>query len=724
MKFKFKNLIAFTLSEMMIVLLIVSVISAATIPTITQQKQKPYNVTENNSTSANDVWKYDNFSGIFNDSSISDSDQKIVIGTDTKNYTSAQINDYKTAFDGTKPAVVIQRNQGGLTTTADRGQIVLYDQNKYMGSVALDGSNNIMIGANAATNQTYGIGTYNTVIGYYSGFGISDARTGRNILIGEYASSKTPEADYTIAIGKYAAYNSSFEYKNVSIGECAGSNVCYGPVKYANKGNWTMKAIVNQENVAIGAMAGRLGYKPLADLSISPYSQNLRHNVSIGYYSGNYGYGITGNTGRDMQLENISIGSFAGLNNSYSNTINVGYYAGSRNSTTKPDYHEMKESNINIGAYAGGNDEGATFPYNPSLVSSYGQNVKIGYYAGYRNFGIMRSVIIGSYANAKSHSSTFVNGLNPIASTIAIGYYAMYESNSSDSIAIGPFSDVANGSRSIAIGTYAGLHSAATNSIMIGRNAGHNATLIDSIVIGNFSGYFTSKRNSVILGGYAQSSSTMGGNVQGSNKYIIVPYVSSTLVSDTGNKFSMIGERPQMIIGPGYGQGNGAATQFANTKLLLYASKVYARQTTMTLFSSDRRAKENIKKAKYGISQVRHLNAYTFNFKSDATKKVNVGLIAQEVQKYIPEAVVKTAGGKLSIEFDWILFPVANAIKDIDKTLTQMNKDLLAQAKQLVSLERHVEKLEQKVTATMQKQEKMQYKLNDTKEILNKMENK
>ena len=61
MKFKFKNLIAFTLSEMMIVLLIVSVISAATIPTITQQKQKPYNVTENNSTSTNHICKYYNF---------------------------------------------------------------------------------------------------------------------------------------------------------------------------------------------------------------------------------------------------------------------------------------------------------------------------------------------------------------------------------------------------------------------------------------------------------------------------------------------------------------------------------------------------------------------------------------------------------------------------------------------------------------------------------------
>ena len=76
------------------------------------------------------------------------------------------------------------------------------------------------------------------------------------------------------------------------------------------------------------------------------------------------------------------------------------------------------------------------------------------------------------------------------------------------------------------------------------------------------------------------------------------------------------------------------------------------------------------------------------------------------------------------IDFDWILFPVANAIKDVDKTLTQMNKDLIAQAKQLVSLEKHVDKLESKVRTTFEKQEKMQYKLNDTKDILNKMENK
>ena len=80
--------------------------------------------------------------------------------------------------------------------------------------------------------------------------------------------------------------------------------------------------------------------------------------------------------------------------------------------------------------------------------------------------------------------------------------------------------------------------------------------------------------------------------------------------------------------------------------------------------------------------------------------------------------------GKLMIDFDWILFPVANAIKDVDKTLTQMNKDLIAQAKQLVSLEKHVDKLESKVRTTFEKQEKMQYKLNDTKDILNKMENK
>lgn len=714
MKFKFKNLIAFTLSEMMIVLLIVSVISAATIPTITQQKQKPYNVTENNSTSTNDIWKYDKFSGITVSDSLSDSDQKVVIGTDTKSYTASQIDDYKTAFDGTRPALVIQKNQGTLAKNADRGQMILYDRGKYVGSVGLDASDNIMIGANALTHST-DVGSKNIAVGYYAGNGNLIGAIS-SIMIGEKAmSSNIPIITRAIAIGRYAAYGSSYELESVNIGECAGSNVCYGPVKYANAAP-TYNGVQQKYNIAIGSMAGRLGYRPLSAFAAIK-------NISIGYYSGNYGYGQAGNNGRDMQMENISIGTYSGLNNAYSNTVNIGVFAGGRSSNNKNDYHEIKESNINIGHYAGANNDSDSLTYNSALISSEGQNVKIGNYAGVNNFGLSRSVTIGSFAGFGARGSYFKNGGTLGASTVtAIGYYAMYGASSSNAVAIG---------------AYAGAFSASSDAIMIGKKAGYNNSGVNNILIGQYAAAGTSLSNSIAIGFEAGKLSGGSNNVfigygaghfgsshvTGSNKYILLPYSSSTFQSDTGYRFNLSSKRPQMIIGPGHGAPGGAS--FNNTILLLYANKVYARQTSMTLFSSDRRAKENIIKAKYGINEIRKINTYTFNFKSDKTKNVQVGLIAQEVQKYIPEAVKENIyTGKLMIDFDWILFPVANAIKDVDKTLTQMNKDLIAQAKQLVSLEKHVDKLESKVRTTFEKQEKMQYKLNDTKDILNKMENK
>ncbi len=714
MKFKFKNLIAFTLSEMMIVLLIVSVISAATIPTITQQKQKPYNVTENNSTSTNDIWKYDKFSGITVSDSLSDSDQKVVIGTDTKSYTASQIDDYKTAFDGTRPALVIQKNQGTLAKNADRGQMILYDRGKYVGSVGLDASDNIMIGANALTHST-DVGSKNIAVGYYAGNGNLIGAIS-SIMIGEKAmSSNIPIITRAIAIGRYAAYGSSYELESVNIGECAGSNVCYGPVKYANAAP-TYNGVQQKYNIAIGSMAGRLGYRPLSAFAAIK-------NISIGYYSGNYGYGQAGNNGRDMQMENISIGTYSGLNNAYSNTVNIGVFAGGRSSNNKNDYHEIKESNINIGHYAGANNDSDSLTYNSALISSEGQNVKIGNYAGVNNFGLSRSVTIGSFAGFGARGSYFKNGGTLGASTVtAIGYYAMYGASSSNAVAIG---------------AYAGAFSASSDAIMIGKKAGYNNSGVNNILIGQYAAAGTSLNNSIAIGFEAGKLSGGSNNVfigygaghfgsshvTGSNKYILLPYSSSTFQSDTGYRFNLSSKRPQMIIGPGHGAPGGAS--FNNTILLLYANKVYARQTSMTLFSSDRRAKENIIKAKYGINEIRKINTYTFNFKSDKTKNVQVGLIAQEVQKYIPEAVKENIyTGKLMIDFDWILFPVANAIKDVDKTLTQMNKDLIAQAKQLVSLEKHVDKLESKVRTTFEKQEKMQYKLNDTKDILNKMENK
>ena len=124
--------------------------------------------------------------------------------------------------------------------------------------------------------------------------------------------------------------------------------------------------------------------------------------------------------------------------------------------------------------------------YNSALISSEGQNVKIGNYAGVNNFGLSRSVTIGSFAGFGARGSYFKNGGTLGASTVtAIGYYAMYGASSSNAGAIG---------------AYAGAFSASSDAIMIGKKAGYNNSGVNNILIGQYAAAGTSLSNSIAIG--------------------------------------------------------------------------------------------------------------------------------------------------------------------------------------------------------------------------------
>lgn len=735
MKFKFNNLIAFTLSEMMIVLLIVSVISAATIPTITQKKQKPYQ-TSDSAVVTDGLWQSDRFGGIFTNFSKDDKTQTVVVGKDTKNFTADTKNRYRKAFAVSYTptyadvALILHKDQNTLTNNDDRGQAIFYESGRYVGSLSMGKRENILLGTNVMT-QTQGTGNlmqYSIMMGYYAGYGnYNSGIPGWNVVIGEYAMANQAMVETSIiAIGKYAAYHSTFENSNISIGECASSNVCYGPAKYAhNSATPSAWNIPTSWNIAIGSMAGRLGYIPVTS---NDGAQNVKNNISIGYYSGNYGYGQKGDYGRDMQMDNIAIGVYSGLNNHYANTVNIGYFAGGSVASASAGYTAIKENNINIGNYAGANDDIGSY-FAGVTLSSVGQNINIGNYAGFSRIGLSRSLFAGSFAGANSIGYTG-SAYRDISSSTGLGYYAMYASQSSNVTAIGAYAGYnSTSSMNLYIGRRAGFSNKGNSNIFIGYAAGAESNLTDTIAIGFEAGkgakstsgtWYNYNKNNVFIGyGAGHFGSTV---INGNNKYVILPYSSSSIYSDT-KQFQDYSLRPQMIIGPGYGYPGGPS--FNNTIMMLYAGKVYTRQSNMTVFVSDKRAKENIVPSKYGINVIRHLNTYTFNFKSDKTKILQVGLIAQEVQKYIPEAIkTNVYTGKLMIDFDWILFPVANAIKDVDTTLTAIQKDLIAQAKDLISLEKRVDKLDRKVSKNLGKQEKIQAKLDKAKDIVNNMETK
>lgn len=690
MKFEFKNLIAFTLSEMMIVLLIVSVISAATIPTITQQKQKPYNVTQNDTTS-DEIWKYDDFGGIYtyflrDDYRVDSLLAKIPL---------KWVDDLAEASIYLKPT--------GLETYKDRGQIRFFHKNENTGLIYFGDGNTILMGYEAG----YGRLTSGVAIGYYAMAQDENkdpnptihTAAGDSVAIGSYAMYRS-YVTHNVAIGSYAQYYSNSSESSISVGHCAGSDIC--EARYHNRRYPEASDNKFQYNVAIGSSAGALGYA-----AGNYWNNKKKDNISIGFYSGYYFDYVEDRS--DIKSNKISIGAYAGFGVPDADTISIGYNAGVRET---PKDNRFFDNNISIGYYSGYNDRGT------SDAGASNNNIFIGSYAGYLDLyhNYPSNVAIGAHSKIESGEQI---------PSVAIGYYA---TAGMGHIALGAYAGYKGASHetsSIIIGRYALSQGSnivtGKNNIYIGRRAsyGNRGIKDESIFIGNEAGsaYNTSAGAGAkgLLIGYGAFSDSR-------HTRMILPYASKTIVSDTGDKASINAMNfASLIIGPGYGYPGGPSF---NKTILAFVGEIYAKNSNFTPFTSDRRSKENIVKSKYGINQIRHINTYTYNYKSDKEKTLKVGVIAQEVQKYIPEAVSKNASGYLCMNFDWLLYPLANAIKDLDVVLITMQKDLIVQSKDLIPFEKRVDKLDKKVSKTLEKQNKMQDKLNATKDILNKMETK
>ena len=90
---------------------------------------------------------------------------------------------------------------------------------------------------------------------------------------------------------------------------------------------------------------------------------------------------------------------------------------------------------------------------------------------------------------------------------------------------------------------------------------------------------------------------------------------------------------------------------------------------------SDKRLKENIKKLTPQLNIVKKLNPVTYNIKTDKNKKSQIGLIAQEVQKLIPE-IVSTISDKdniLGVNYDALTPVLVKAMQEQQKLIEKLS---------------------------------------------------
>ena len=107
-----------------------------------------------------------------------------------------------------------------------------------------------------------------------------------------------------------------------------------------------------------------------------------------------------------------------------------------------------------------------------------------------------------------------------------------------------------------------------------------------------------------------------------------------------------------------------------------------------TATSSDKRLKENIKEITYnkGFDEI---SLYSYNFKG--RKEEKIGLIAQEVQKVIPQAVIKDEKGYLAID----TYPIVATLVAANKERVKEVKDLKSE---IDNLKQEIEMLKQEIS--------------------------
>jgi hypothetical protein len=108
------------------------------------------------------------------------------------------------------------------------------------------------------------------------------------------------------------------------------------------------------------------------------------------------------------------------------------------------------------------------------------------------------------------------------------------------------------------------------------------------------------------------------------------------------------------------------------------AGSIRATGDITAFFSSDSRFKENIVPITNSIEKVKALSGITFEWTDEYMsshggedryfmRKKDVGIIAQELQKVLPELVAERPDGTLAVKYDRISALLIEAIKDLSE---------------------------------------------------------
>lgn len=127
-------------------------------------------------------------------------------------------------------------------------------------------------------------------------------------------------------------------------------------------------------------------------------------------------------------------------------------------------------------------------------------------------------------------------------------------------------------------------------------------------------------------------------------------------------------------------------------------------------YLSDRRLKNITSKSTSGLDKISKLKVYNFNFKNDNNKEPHVGVIAQELEKIFPNSVFEDEDGYLQIKWDEMFYAAINAIKELDRKIIALVKRAAKVEEKITKLEKQNKDLKLQVTQLSARVEKLKNK--------------